>query len=452
VVLACIALALALGAAARSAAPTSPSFGLTYDIDTGRGCYAFALGDLNRDKRPDLVYGCYDDGESVAGSIFFNRGNGDFAYSGDYLEFDETHAYLVTSLALGDLNGDGTADLVVGYDGLTGSLSVLLNRGNGTFLPQVDYRTGGPADSVAVGDVDGDGDADVVIARNNAVTVLINRGDGSLLQPVRYAVGRGGYWGGRTLALEDVTGDGAVDAVTPNDKDGTVSVLVNRGDGTFTRRNYATEPHPNSVAIGDLNADGQADVVTAGSRRADADFAASVLFNRGNGRLGPRRDYRGIANSVAIGDLNGDELPDLAGTGVLGVSVLFNDGHGRFGSKLDYHPGTGDENAELKLADFDADGRLDLASANDTQLHNDQPTDLAVALNTPGLCNVQFVRGSKPAAARRKLARVNCRVGRLRRIHSRMRAGLVLGTKPRFGGEYRGGKRVDLIVSRGPKR
>ena len=53
--LAGIAVALVIGAVARSAAGPAPSFGLTFDIDTGRGCYAFAVGDLNRDQRPDLV-------------------------------------------------------------------------------------------------------------------------------------------------------------------------------------------------------------------------------------------------------------------------------------------------------------------------------------------------------------------------------------------------------------
>jgi len=360
-----IGVALVLGGAARSAAPAASSFQPGFGIDTGRECYRFAIGDLNGDERPDLAYGCYDLGAGVGVWVFFNRGDGDFAEGGEYLEFDETHAYLVRSLALGDLNGDGAADLVVGYDGVPGSLSVLLNRGDGTFVPQVDYRTGGAPASLAVEDLNGDGRADV-IALGNSVSVLLNRGDGGLLQPVRYRVGRGGYWGSRSLALGDLNGDGVLDVVTPNDKDGTVSVLANRGDGTFTRRDYPTEAHPSSVAVGDLNADGEADVVTTGSRKNDSDFAVSVLLNRGDGRLAARRDYRGPGFSVAVGDLNGDGAPDLAGTGLLHVSVLFNDGRGRFGSKLDYDPSGGNETVNVELADLNGDGRLDLTSRRRT--------------------------------------------------------------------------------------
>ena len=105
-------------------------------------------------------------------------------------------------------------------------------------------------------------------------------------------------------------------------------------------RSYATGSGPGAVAIGDLNSDGSADLVTANVNEA----TASVLLNSGDGSFQARRDYRtGHAPSgVAIADLNEDSWPDLAiannfdGT----VSVLLNSGGGSFQTKVDYATGS----------------------------------------------------------------------------------------------------------------
>jgi hypothetical protein len=210
---------------------------------------------------------------------------------------------------------------------------------------------------------------------------------------------------------------------------------------------------PASVAIGDLNGDNQPDLAIAnwdckhlGSLYFSCSSSVSVLLNRGGGSFRARRAYAAGngPESVAIGDLNGDELPDLvtADYGGNSVSVLANNGGGTFGAKLDYR--TGRRPLQVAIGDLNGDGKLDLATAN--------ANTVSVLLNTPGLCTVQNVKGQRLPAAKRTLARANCRVGKIRRAYSkRVKRGRVISQKPRFGAVLRGGGKVSLVVSRGRK-
>ena len=112
-----------------------------------------------------------------------------------------------------------------------------------------------------------------------------------------------------SVAIGDLNGDGKPDLATANSYSKTVSVLQNRGDGSFrARHDYATGRSPWSVAIGDLNGDRKPDLATAN------DGTVSVLLNRGDGTFQAKLDYPTgrSSESVAIGDLNGDRKPDLA--------------------------------------------------------------------------------------------------------------------------------------------
>jgi FG-GAP-like repeat len=221
-VLACIGLALVLGAVARSAPARVPlSFGRPTSYDGGP--FTLMISDLNHDGRPDLVT---DEGAHL------NLGGGRF---GDYYEIGDHTAVFA---GIGDLNGDGAPDFV-GLKYEESVVAVLLNRGDGTFGASTEYRAGRAPTDVAIGDLNGDGAADLATANKgeNTTSVLLNRGDGIFFPHVDLPVGsRPG-----SIAIRDLNGDGRLDLIVTNVGSNTLWVLLNRGDGTFQpRSDYPT--------------------------------------------------------------------------------------------------------------------------------------------------------------------------------------------------------------------
>jgi hypothetical protein len=212
------------------------------------------------------------------------------------------------SVAVGDLNGDGQLDLAVANTDSTSGLSVLLNLGGGVFSPSVDYAAGPSPQSVAMGDVDGDGRADLVVANRDSgeVSVLANHGDGTFAPRVAYPSGAGP----QAVVLGDVTGDGKGDLLVSNAGGGAagsgdVSLLVNRGDGTFGAAvHLAVGMSPQAIALGDVDGDLDLDLVVANRDSADV----SILLNRGDGSFGAAAVYPtvGHPSAVVLTDLDGD--------------------------------------------------------------------------------------------------------------------------------------------------
>jgi hypothetical protein len=165
-----------------------------------------------------------------------------------------------------------------------------------------------------------------------------------------------------SVAVGDLNGDGEPDLVTANLYANTISVFLNRGGGSFKpRRDYRAGGDPRAVAIRDLNGDGKPDLATVSS---DAN-ALSVFLNKGDGSFGKRRDYdTGVGPlSVAIGDLNGDGKTDIATAGrSYALSAVLNSGNGRF--KLARQSAVGAEPVSLAIGDLNGDGKPDAVTAN----------------------------------------------------------------------------------------
>src|SRR5262245_57020125 len=130
-----------------------------------------------------------------------------------------------------------------------------------TFAPAVHYGAGTIPVSVAVGDFNGDGKPDLATANRDSgsVSVLLGKGDGTFQSAVNYGAG----FSPVRVAVGDFNGDGKQDLATANFLDLTVSVLLGQGDGTFQSAvHYAPGSTPTGVAVGDFNGDGKQDLAT----------------------------------------------------------------------------------------------------------------------------------------------------------------------------------------------
>lgn len=257
--------------------------------------------------------------------------------------------------------------------------STEVSPGKAGYVPsftQTNYDVGSQPDSVVVGDFNNDSKLDLAVANagDGTVSILLGKGDGTFQSPTQYPVGPAGLMS--QIAAGDFNGDGHLDLVVSNFDGHNVSVLLGNGDGTFRAAgSYNVGTNPTSVAVVDLNRDGKLDLVVSNQNCNNAQGpcgpgTVSVLLGNGDGTFQAHRDFSTCkgANWVAVGDFNGDGKPDLAVA--CGASRESK-------SKLSILLGNGDgtflasvsyelaSNADsVVAADFNGDGKLDLALAD----------------------------------------------------------------------------------------
>jgi hypothetical protein len=301
-----------------------------------------------------------------------------------------------SSIAVGDVNGDGKPDLVVANCGQVdaacisfnaSTVGVLLGNGDGTFQPAVTYDSGGlTAVSVVIADVNGDGLPDVVVANRGSsggsVGVLLGNGDGTFQPAVNY--GSGGLFSS-AVAVADVNHDGIPDLVVANECadsncDGSVGVLLGNGDGTFqTAVTYGSGGNEAfSVAVADVNGDSNPDILVATNtivcigRTCGPVSAVGVLLGKGDGTFGTALTYGadGIFagdQSIVVADVNGDGKLDIVventlccGSSFGAVGVLLGNGDGTFQTVVLYQSNVSGWGTSALVADMNGDGKLDL--------------------------------------------------------------------------------------------
>ncbi|MDQ4123438.1 MAG: VCBS repeat-containing protein [Acidobacteriota bacterium] len=341
---------------------------------------AIATADLDGDGDLDMAVANAGSGgfNSTVGSVSILLNDG----AGNFLPGTTLNPNLsAQAVAVADFNSDGISDLVVGggssnsSGGITVGLAIYYGNGNGNFGFPILINTTTTVNSLATTDLNRDGLPDIIAATaGNAVLSFTNTGNDFALSGTT-SVGNNP----RSMVVADFNGDGIPDAVTANQGTNNLSVLYGQANGTFAvalnlpavAGNASITPA--TLAAGDLNGDNRIDLVVGGSGGSSS---LMIFLNNGSSGFAPPTNFSAQFNSSSV---QGLLLGRFFGENKLDVAVItsgsFSDEPGRvviyrglangnFDANVQFTFPTGNAPAGGATADFNNDGRPDIATAN----------------------------------------------------------------------------------------
>src|SRR5215471_2225670 len=301
----------------------------------------------------------------------------------------------------GDFNGDGKLDLVIADScqnsrcDTVGVVSVLLGNGDGTFRGARKFQAGPAGTSalfVTAGDFNRDGKLDLLVINNGInlfgdFSVLLGNGDGSFQTAVNYPV----EVSPQGLAVADLNRDGKLDLAVANQcghdpacRQGTVSILLGNGDGTFRpQQSFLVGIFPLAVAVADFNGDGHRDLVLTLPCGTDGTCTSNggvgILLGNGDGSFQPVAVYIGLGSDTAelgVGDFNGDHHVDVVALDyqTSDITLFLGNGNGTLQSGVSFPVGANP--ISVVVADFNHDKATDMAVVSQI------PDNVSVLLNT----------------------------------------------------------------------
>jgi hypothetical protein len=348
----------------------------------GTAPVAIAIADFNGDSKLDLAVAYSGDFRAGNGGLSILLGNGDGTFQSAKNIALGSNAQ---SIVAGDFNQDGIVDLVVVSSGeqdisVPSRAVILLGNGDGTFQAAVDLNVNSFAVAAAAADVDSDGKMDLLMVNSGdlgsgstlaSVGVLRGNANGTFKTEVDYSLGTKLVFTS-PIAVADFSGDGELDLAVGGN--GIVLLLRGNGDGTFqpavssgfSLSSFGIGVH--SVIAADFNGDGKKDLAARSTTLFTNHDILNVQIGQGDGTFKPIANHStgfpGSQCQLAVADFDDDGKPDLAlaaGTGG-GVSLMLGNGDGTFLAPL--HFGAGMGTCSLAVGDLNHDTLPDLVLTN----------------------------------------------------------------------------------------
>lgn len=364
-------------------------FSTNTNIGTGVYRSSITLGDIDNDGDLDLIV-TGSDGSGRRLEKYINNGTG---YFSGPVTFGT--GVSVSSIALGDIDSDDDLDLLVtGWDGSSYRLDKYMNNGLGDFITPISFGTGVggqfyKGSSITLGDIDSDGDLDLIVTGWDGSTErldkYINDGSGNYSEALPFGLGVEGG----SIALGDIDSDGDLDLIESGWGTGTDQLIkyFNNSIGNYSISNsFGAGVRFSSISLGDIDSDGDLDLIVVGYSGVNG-YSLDRYINDGSGNF-TRTDFGfGVDQaSIALGDIDNDGDLDLIVTGTSGTrycSRYMNNGSGTFSSPTTF--GVRVEDSSIALGDIDNDGDLDLiVSGNDGSVYRlDKYRNIISTANIP---------------------------------------------------------------------